>query len=118
VSKKKRDFLGKRSLTQPYLAAQGRKQLVGLLTEEPSEVLPDGAHAVAEVRSKPPMRTIGHVTSSYFSPTLNRSIAMALIENGKARMGKTLSFPLADKIVRAKVVAPVFYDQEGARQNG
>jgi sarcosine oxidase, subunit alpha len=70
------------------------------------------------VRPKPPMRTIGHVTSSYFSPTLNRSIAMALIENGSKRMGETLSFPLADKLVRAKVVSPVFYDKEGARQNG
>jgi sarcosine oxidase subunit alpha len=118
VSKKKRDFLGKRSLAQPNLAAKGRKQLVGLLTEEPAEVLPDGAHAVAEVKAKPPMRTIGHVTSSYFSPTLNRSIAMALIESGAERIGQTLTFPLAAKVVRAKVVSPVFYDKEGARQNG
>jgi sarcosine oxidase, subunit alpha len=64
------------------------------------------------------MRTIGHVTSSYFSPTLNRSIAMALIENGAARMGETLSFPLEEKVIRAKVVSPVFYDKEGKRQNG
>ncbi|HET9664533.1 MAG TPA: glycine cleavage T C-terminal barrel domain-containing protein, partial [Burkholderiales bacterium] len=117
VSKKKRDFLGKRSLALPHLTAQGRKQLVGLLTEDPMEVLPDGAHAVERVEPKPPMRTIGHVTSSYFSPTLNRSIAMALIENGARRMGETLSFPLSDKLVRAKVVDPVFYDKEGARQN-
>jgi sarcosine oxidase subunit alpha len=117
VSKKKRDFLGKRSLDQPYLKAGGRKQLVGLLTEEPQEVLPDGAHAVARLEAKPPMRTIGHVTSSYFSPTLNRSIAMALIENGIARMGETLPFPLSDKVVKAKVVHPVFYDKDGTRQN-
>jgi sarcosine oxidase, subunit alpha len=117
VSKKKRDFLGKRSLAQPYLKLPGRKQLVGLLTEEPQEVLPDGAHAVEKVEPKPPMKTIGHVTSSYFSPTLNRSIAMALIENGSRRMGEVLSFPLNDKVVKAKVVDPVFYDKEGTRQN-
>jgi sarcosine oxidase subunit alpha len=117
VSKKKRDYLGKRSLEQPYLKMPGRKQLVGLLTEDPQEVLPDGAHAVEKVEPQPPMRTIGHVTSSYFSPTLNRSIAMALIENGAQRMGETLSFPLSDKVVKAKVVDPVFYDKEGARQN-
>jgi sarcosine oxidase subunit alpha len=118
VSKKKRDFLGKRSLSQPYLAAHGRKQLVGLYTEDPQEVLPDGAHAVERVEPKPPMRTIGHVTSSYFSPTLNRSIAMALIDNGLKRMGETLEFPLEKGIVKAKVVDPVFFDKEGARQNG
>jgi sarcosine oxidase subunit alpha len=117
VSKKKRDFLGKRSLEQPHLKASGRKQLVGLLTEEPQEVLPDGAHAVQAIKSAPPMKTIGHVTSSYHSPTLNRSIAMALIENGRARMGEVLSFPVPGKVIKARVVAPVFYDKEGARQN-
>jgi sarcosine oxidase, subunit alpha len=117
VSKKKRDFLGKRSLEQPYLKSQGRKQLVGLLTENPEEVLPDGAHAVERVQTKPPMKTIGHVTSSYFSPTLNRSIAMALIENGAARMGETVSFPLPGKLVKAKLVDPVFYDKEGKQQH-
>jgi sarcosine oxidase subunit alpha len=117
VGEKKRDFLGKRSLRQAHLQAAGRKQLVGLLTEDPNDVLPDGAHAVAELKEKPPMKTIGHVTSSYYSPTLNRSIAMALIEDGRARLGETLQFPLIDKVVRARIVEPVFYDKEGARQN-
>ena len=118
VSKKKADFLGKRSLEQTFLKAPHRKQLVGLLTEDPATVLPDGAHAVETVSDKPPMKTIGHVTSSYYSPTLNRSIAMALIVDGRSRMGETLSFPLGEKTVAAKIVDPVFYDKEGARLNG
>jgi sarcosine oxidase subunit alpha len=117
VSRKKKDFIGKRSLELPHLKDPNRKQLVGLLTEDPQEVLPDGAYAVAEVRAKPPMTMLGQVTSSYWSPTLERSIAMALILNGRARMGETLSFPLPDKVVRAKLVEPVFYDKEGERQN-
>ena len=64
------------------------------------------------------MRTIGHVTSTYFSPTLDRSIAMALIEGGAGRMGETLSFPLeGGKVMKARIVDPVFYDSQGARQN-
>jgi sarcosine oxidase subunit alpha len=117
VSKKKLDFIGKRSLALPHLMDPDRKQLVGLLTEDPQEVLPDGAYAVAELRQKPPMTMIGQVTSSYWSPTLERSIAMALIRKGRARMGETLSFPLVDKIMRARIVEPVFYDKEGKRQN-
>jgi sarcosine oxidase, subunit alpha len=118
VSKKKTDFIGKRSLEQSYLKGPNRKQLVGLLTEEPQDVLPDGAYAVRVVKDKPPMEMIGQVTSSYHSPTLERSIAMALIENGRERMGETLSFPLeGGKVMRAKIVDPVFYDKEGARQN-
>jgi sarcosine oxidase subunit alpha len=117
VSKKKRDFLGKRSLGQAFLRRPGRKQLVGLLTDDPMTVLPDGAHAVDKVLDKPPMKTIGHVTSSYYSPTFNRSIALALIEDGRAKTGTTVSFPLGDTVVTAKVVEPVFYDKKGARQN-
>ncbi len=116
VSKKKADFIGKRSLEQAELKRPGRKQLVGLLTEDPNEVLPDGAYAVAEVKDKPPMTMIGQVTSTYMSPALGRSIAMALIENGRARMGETLSFPLeGGKVVKAKITSHVFYDQDGGR---
>ena len=116
VSKKKADFIGKRSLEQSYLKGPNRKQLVGLLTEDPSEVLPDGAYAVRAVKDKPPMEMIGQVTSTYMSPTLGRSIAMALIENGRARMGETLSFPLeGGKVVKAKITDTVFYDKDGGR---
>jgi sarcosine oxidase subunit alpha len=118
VSKKKVDFIGKRSLEQSFLKGPNRKQLVGLLTEDPNEVLPDGAYAVREVKDKPPMAMIGQVTSTYMSPTLGRSIAMALIENGRARMGETISFPLeGGKVVKAKITSPVFYDQDGGRIN-
>ncbi|MDE2385875.1 MAG: sarcosine oxidase subunit alpha family protein [Alphaproteobacteria bacterium] len=118
VSKKKADFIGKRSMEQAELKRAGRKQLVGLLTEDPNEVLPDGAYAVAEVKDKPPMKMIGQVTSTYMSPTLGRSIAMALIENGRARMGETISFPLeGGKVVRAKITDTVFYDKDGGRIN-
>jgi sarcosine oxidase subunit alpha len=118
VSKKKDDFIGKRSLSQSYLASEVRKQLVGLLTDDPQEVLPDGAYAVAEVKPSPPMKMTGQVTSSYYSPTLDRSIAMALIESGLDMMGETVSFPLeGGKVVTAKIVSPVFLDAEGNRQN-
>ena len=68
VSKQKKDFLGKRSLTRADTARADRKQLVGLLTENPSEVIPEGGQIVAELKDKPPMAMLGHVTSSYYSP--------------------------------------------------
>ena len=77
-------------------------------------MLPDGAHALSDDGA----RAIGHVTSSYFSPTLKRSIAMALIEDGRARMNGTLEIGIdRNTTVRARVASPVFYDKEGARQN-
>ena len=118
VSKKKADFIGKRSLEQSFLKGPNRKQLVGLLTENPQDVLPDGAYAVRQVKDKPPMEMIGQVTSSYMSPTLGRSIAMALIENGRMRIGETISFPLdGGKVMKAVITETVFYDKEGGRIN-
>ena len=119
VSKKKEDFIGKRAFERSDLIREDRKQLVGLETVDPQEVLPDGAHAVEGAKLSNGMENmIGHVTSTYFSPTLNRSIAMALIKGGSKRMGQTLSFPVsAEKTIKAKVVDPVFLDKDGERQN-
>ena len=117
VSKKKPDFVGKRSLARPDIVAPGRKQLVGLLTDDPAEVLEEGAQIVADPRQPIPMTMIGHVTSSYWSETLGRSIALALVAGGKARMGETLHIPMPGRVLTAKVGTTVFYDAEGARLN-
>ena len=119
VSKKKEDFIGKRAQQRSDLIREDRKQLVGLETVEPETVLPDGAHAVEGPKKANGMENmIGHVTSTYFSPTLGRSIAMALIKGGSKRMGEVLSFPVeGGKVIQAKVVDPVFLDKDGERQN-
>ncbi|MBZ0216126.1 MAG: hypothetical protein K8F25_06220, partial [Fimbriimonadaceae bacterium] len=118
VSKKKPDFIGKRALQRPFMADHGgRKQLVGILTNDPAVVLPDGSQVIDTSETQPPPPVIGHVSSSYWSPTLGRSIALALIVGGTARHGETVYFPVGDRVEPGTIVEPVFYDQEGARQN-
>ncbi len=118
VSTKKKDFLGKRSLVRSDMVKSDRKQLVGLLTEDGNEVLPEGAHIVSEVRAAPPMPMEGHVSSSYFGPRVGRSIALALLKGGLSRKGETVNVWTPQKVVRATVTEPVFYDVEGARLRG
>ncbi len=48
IGKAKRDFVGKRSLARPAMLSPARKQLVGLLTGDPSFVLEEGAQVLAE----------------------------------------------------------------------
>jgi sarcosine oxidase subunit alpha len=116
IGKAKPDFVGKRSLARPDMVAKGRKQLVGLLTENPKAVLVEGAQIVLDPAQPKPMRMIGHVTSSYWSETLGRSIAMALVAGGFDRMGEVLHIPTADGgALRATVTGCVFYDPEGTR---
>ncbi len=115
----RKDFLGKRSLSRADMTQPDRKQLVGLLTEDPADVLPDGAPIVAEHHPNRPMTALGHVTSSYFSPTLGRSIALALLRGGRSRLGDRVPVPLDDtRAASTTVVNPVFYDPEGRRLHG
>ncbi|MFQ5784846.1 MAG: sarcosine oxidase subunit alpha [Alphaproteobacteria bacterium] len=118
VSKKKKDFIGKRSFDRSDTRRSDRKQLVGLLAENPRKVVPEGSQIVSEVRPEPPMPMEGHVTSSYWSPVLGRSIAMAVLKGGHGRHGETVTISLPDETVRAEVTAPVFYDPEGERLRG
>ncbi len=117
VSKKKKDFVGRRSLKRPDLVASGRKQLIGLMTEDPSVVLEEGAQIVADPNQPIPMDMIGHVTSSYWSESLGHSIAMALVEGGFDKTGEDIYIPMQGKTHRAKIVSPVFYDPKGERLN-
>jgi len=61
---------------------------------------------------------LGHVTSSYFSPTCGHPIALALVSGGRARAGQTLHATTPSGFTPVNVVAPVFFDPEGARVNG
>ncbi len=118
VGKQKPDFIGRRSMLRSDTRRPDRKHLVGLLTENPNQVIPDGAQIVEHLKDKPPMVMLGHVTSSYWSPNCERSIAMGLVKNGRNRMGQTLYACWEDKRVKMKVTEPKFYDPEGARING
>jgi sarcosine oxidase subunit alpha len=118
ISKKKDDFLGKRAQERSFMVSANRWKLVGLETIDGS-VLPDGAYATADgFNSNGQKSTQGRVTSSYFSPTLKRGIAMGLVVNGPSRDGEVLEFPKIDgTVVRAKITSPVFYDPNGEKQN-
>jgi len=117
IGKAKPDFVGKRSLTRPDMLHADRKQLVGLLTKDPTIVLEEGAQIVFDPNQSVPMKMVGHVTSSYWSATLNRSIALAVIEGGHGRMDETVHIPMPDKTIAATITSTVFIDPENSRIN-
>jgi len=116
ISKKKYDFIGKRSLYRSDTIREDRKQLVGLLTDDPKEVLEEGAQIVAETK-KQPIEMLGHVTSSYFSPNLNKSIALAVVKNGKKLKGQKMFVPMENKNIIVTITDTVFFDKENKRLN-
>ncbi|MCI3242645.1 sarcosine oxidase subunit alpha family protein [Streptomyces spinosisporus] len=119
VSRKKPDFIGKRSFARADTARPDRKHLVGLLTEEPGTFLPEGTQLVADSElPAPPVPMLGHVTSSYRSAALGRTFALALVKGGRDRIGERLYAPVAGRLVPVTVASPVLYDPEGARRDG
>jgi sarcosine oxidase subunit alpha len=119
IAKAKPDFVGKRSLVRPDMLVPDRRQFVGLLPVDPRQVLVEGAQIV-ETPSQPiPMKMIGHVTSSYASAVLGRSIALAVVAGGRARIGETVWISTdAGGFTRAVIASPVFFDAKGERLDG
>ncbi len=118
VNETKEDFIGKRSLSRPEARRLDRKHLVGLLPVEPDAVLPEGAQIVLRDTGTIPMPMAGHVTSSYRSPALDRSIALAMVAGGRDLIGTTVFAPLPGATIPAVVTAPIFFDPEGTRRDG
>ena len=117
-----KDCIGKRSLSRADTARQDRKQFVGLLTDDPDLVLPEGSQVLAGDPGAPlppaPVPMDGHVTSSYASPTLGRSLALALVRGGLTRMGQRVRVAMRDgRTATAVIASPVFYDPKGERQH-
>jgi sarcosine oxidase subunit alpha len=119
VSKKKPDFLGKRSFARAVNSRPDRKHLVGLLPVDPTVVLPEGSQIVeGSALPEPPVPMLGHVTSSYRSAELDRSFALALVKAGRTRVGQTVHVPVAGELVPVEITEPVLVDPEGARRDG
>ncbi len=119
VSKKKADFLGKRSFARPYNSRPDRKHLVGLLPVDHGALLPEGAQIVeGPVLPEPPVPMLGHVTSSYRSAALDRTFALALLKAGRSRIGQTVHVAVAGELVPVEIADPVLFDPEGARRDG
>jgi sarcosine oxidase subunit alpha len=118
IGRKSEDFVGRRSLARPDMQRANRKQLVGLEVRGGSTPLDEGAQVTARARPAHGTPALGHVTSSYYSPALNRPIALALVQSGRDRLGRRLYVPMPGGAIEVEVVSPVFYDSMGERLRG
>ena len=120
IGKKKKDFIGKRSLTRSDIVRENRKQLVGLIPLDKTYGIEEGQHVIEKENLstpiKKPVEMLGHVTSSYFSPTLKHSVAMALIRGGKRKIGSQLYVSTSDlNTIPVEVVETSFIDPKNER---
>jgi sarcosine oxidase subunit alpha len=110
MSKKKSDYIGKRSVDLRRAGNKVRRELVGLLPDDPNCQIPEGAPLTPSGKKQ---ATEGLVTACVWSVVNNRWIALALLENGRARRGETAHVRLQNSVIPAQITAPVFYDPDG-----
>ena len=88
-----------------------RRELVGVLPE-PDRQIPEGAPLTPGGAK---VATEGLVTACVWSVVLERWVGLALLENGRARMGQMAHVRLTNGVIPVRVVEPVFHDPEGVR---
>ena len=91
-----------------------------LAGEAGGDEFPPGGHVVAANRGGAPQPALGPVTSWGWSPTLDRMIGLALLEDGRTHFGKTMfvDAPVVGRTLPVTITHPLFYDPDGARLRG
>jgi sarcosine oxidase subunit alpha len=118
IVSKQKSFIGKRSLTRSDTARPDRKQMVGLLPDDPGELLPEGAQLVVDPSAPIPIPMVGHITSSYRSAALGRTFALAMVKAGRSRIGDRVFAPLPGRTIAATIVDSVLFDPDNRRRDG
>lgn len=110
MSKNKLDYIGKKSVEIRQRSDKLRPQLIGLLPDDPNELIDENAPITPGGRRE---TSEGFVTACVWSVVQNRVIALALLEDGRNRISETIYIRRKDKVVTAKVTAPCFHDPDG-----
>jgi sarcosine oxidase subunit alpha len=112
----KKDCIGKAAATRPGLVGPEREQLVGLKGQG-GDMLTSGAHLFTRGAEAKRENDQGYVTSVGWSLTLNASLGLAFLKNGRARHGEVVR--LVDHLrgidLLVEVCDPVFHDKEGVK---
>ena len=110
MSKKKPDYLGKRSVALRRDGGGTRRELVGILPDDPNRQVPEGAPLTPGGRKQ---ATEGLVTACVWSVVNDRWVGLALLENGHARHGETAHVRVKDRVIPVTIARPVFHDPDG-----
>ena len=116
VSKKK-DFIGKRSLSRAAFVAENRQKVVGVVPLDKKTSIPEGSHLVKDAKAKLPNPKLGHVSASCWSVEYNNPFSLAILHDGKNMIGQKLFAlsPLKNKSIPVEIVSSHYVDPKGER---
>ena len=116
VSKKK-DFIGKRSLSKSAYIVPDRQKVVGVVPLDKKTSIPEGSYLVVDAKAKLPNPKLGHVSASCWSVEYDNPFSLAILKDGKNMIGKKLfaMSPVKNKTIPVEIVSSHYVDPKGER---
>jgi heterotetrameric sarcosine oxidase alpha subunit len=114
---KKKDFIGKRSLNRKAFLNLEREKIVGVVPLDKKTMIPEGSHLVSDSHAKLPNPKLGHISASCWSVEYNNPFSLAILKDGKKKIGEKLYAlsPLKNKNIPVKIVSSHYVDPKGER---
>jgi len=114
---KKKDFIGKRSLNREAFINPTREKIVGVVPLDKKSMIPEGSHLVKDSKASLPNPKLGHISASCWSVEYNNPFSLAILKDGKKRIGEKLYAvsPLKNKSIEVEIVSSHYVDPKGER---
>ncbi len=114
---KKKDFIGKRSLNRTAFLDPEREKIVGIIPLDKKTMIPEGSHLVLDNKASLPNPKLGHISASCWSVEYNNPFSLAIVKNGKKRIGEKLYAvsPIKNKSIPVEIVSSHYVDPKGER---
>lgn len=114
---KKKDFIGKRSLKRVAFIDPTREKIVGVVPLDKKTMIPEGSHLVLNSNAAAPNPKLGHISASCWSVEYNNPFSLAILKDGKSRIGEKLHAfsPLKNKSIPVEIVSSHYVDSKGER---
>ena len=114
---KKKDFIGKRSLNRQAFTELNREKIVGVIPLDKKTMIPEGSHLVLDSNASLPNPKLGHISASCWSVEYNNPFSLAILKDGKKKIGEKLYAlsPLKNKSIPVEIVSSHYVDPKGER---
>lgn len=117
MASNKKDFIGKRSLQKPVYSDSSKGVIMGIVPIQADTMIPEGCYLVTDPKATAPNPKLGYVTASCWSVERNNPFSLAIINNGKKRLGELLYAvsPVENISIAVNVVSSHYVDPKGER---
>jgi sarcosine oxidase subunit alpha len=80
-------------------------------------MIPEGSHLVRDSNASLPNPKLGHISASWSSVEYNTPFSLAILKDGKKRIGEKLYAvsPLKNKNIEVEIVSSHYVDSKGER---